>query len=466
MLSRRLCAVTSSAGPFVGPFIGSLALSAGLAHAQADFPALFVSNNGNLEGSITSFAVEPDGALTLVDRLVTGTRPSTSVACGGCNAIRVSLTPDGRFLATMHAPGGSTEDVVVTAVAPDGTLSEVERITASEQGLDIQWINDAVLATATTTFGPGNLLRLYNWDGQDLSLSDAVPSGEFFTDMELHPNGRWLYTNDSFQNTVRLFEILPTGGANNGPSAVLVQTLSIPVFGTQLAVDPSGRFLYAAGGISAGGNAFSGFTIDQTTGELSLIVDGPGAGVFTSPGASPKNFAVVPVDGGPDLLYVGHGTDATVRGFSIDPATGVPTSTGVTFDVGTQGTLRELDAGVLNGENVLFVVDQTDSSDGLEGPYLFDVADAGTLTPGPGSPTPTDGISPEDAEFWPGPSGPQPCSLADLVVPFGFIDLSDVDAFIAAFNVGDALADVAFPFGIVDLSDVDAFIASFLGGCP
>ncbi|MEM1184525.1 MAG: GC-type dockerin domain-anchored protein [Planctomycetota bacterium] len=67
-------------------------------------------------------------------------------------------------------------------------------------------------------------------------------------------------------------------------------------------------------------------------------------------------------------------------------------------------------------------------------------------------------------------SGPAPeptgCNVADLVEPLGIVDLSDVDAFIAAFVIGDAAADIAAPFGVVDLTDVDAFIAAFLAGCP
>ncbi|MEM1183983.1 MAG: PQQ-dependent sugar dehydrogenase [Planctomycetota bacterium] len=58
------------------------------------------------------------------------------------------------------------------------------------------------------------------------------------------------------------------------------------------------------------------------------------------------------------------------------------------------------------------------------------------------------------------------CSVADLAAPCGFLDLSDVDAFIGAFITGDDLADVAAPFGLIDLTDVDSFITSFLNGCP
>jgi len=55
---------------------------------------------------------------------------------------------------------------------------------------------------------------------------------------------------------------------------------------------------------------------------------------------------------------------------------------------------------------------------------------------------------------------------ADLADPFGFLDLSDVDAFIGAFQMSDPIADLVEPFGFFDLSDVDAFIGSFLAGCP
>jgi len=63
-----------------------------------------------------------------------------------------------------------------------------------------------------------------------------------------------------------------------------------------------------------------------------------------------------------------------------------------------------------------------------------------------------------------------PCNPADLAAPQGFLDLADIDAFIAAFATGDPAndptADIAPPFGFLDLSDIDAFIASFTAGCP
>ena len=59
-----------------------------------------------------------------------------------------------------------------------------------------------------------------------------------------------------------------------------------------------------------------------------------------------------------------------------------------------------------------------------------------------------------------------PCGPADLVEPFGLLDLADIGAFVTAFPAMDPLADLAPPFGLLDLADIGAFIGSFTGGCP
>jgi len=61
---------------------------------------------------------------------------------------------------------------------------------------------------------------------------------------------------------------------------------------------------------------------------------------------------------------------------------------------------------------------------------------------------------------------PRWCGLSDFALPFGVLDLADVDAFILNFGSSDPAADLAEPIGVFDLADIDAFITSFLGGCP
>lgn len=416
-----------------------------VASGQAGFPAVFIANEGNLEGSVTSMRVEADGTLSFIDRVITGTRPSTSQPCPGCNPFAISLSPNGRFLATNHASGSPTEHVIVYEVAPDGGLTIAQVITLAEGGLDIEWVRDDLLAVAITDLSGGNELRLYRFDNDFvLTLVDSLPAGSFFTSMAVHPNQRWIYTNDTFATTVRLFEV-------SGESLSFVSSFGLPVSGVALGISPDGNFLYAAGGISAGGNRFAGFAIDGVTGHLVALPGSP----FISPGASPKGFAFT-VDGA--FMYVSHGTDATIRAFSRDVGTGVPTGLPFMFDVGLQGTLQGMDT----LEGLLFALDDSTAIDGLMGAYSFAVAANGSFSPLAGSPFTTQGISPNDIVAWAGPRG---CNAADLAEPYGVLDLADVQAFSAAFVAQDPLADLAPPSGVWDLADVQAFVSAFTAGC-
>ena len=56
-----------------------LALVSSAAFGQATTRAAFVANNGNLEGSVTSFVFDDDGAPVFVQKVITGERPSTTV---------------------------------------------------------------------------------------------------------------------------------------------------------------------------------------------------------------------------------------------------------------------------------------------------------------------------------------------------------------------------------------------------
>jgi 6-phosphogluconolactonase (cycloisomerase 2 family) len=413
--------------------------------AQTDFPAVFVANEGNLEGSVTSMRVEADGSLSFIDRVITGSRSSTSQPCPGCNPYAIDISPNGRFLATNHAAGDLGEQITVYEIAPDGTLAVLEELPLAQGGLTIGWVRDDLLAVAITDLSSNNQLRLYHWEDGILTLVDTEAAGSFFTSMAVHPNGQWIYANDSFANTVRLFEIA-------GENASLVQSLGIPIYGISLEVSPDGRFLFAAGGISGGGNKFAGYAIDPVDGTLSALPGSP----FTSPGASPKGFTFTP-DGG--SLYVSHGTDATIRAFSVDGSTGVPSSLPYMFDVGLQGTLQGMDT--LDG--LLFALDDSSAIDGVTGAYSFAVSGDGSFSPIAGSPFVTQGISPNDVVAWAGPGG---CNDADIAEPFGVLDLADVQGFVSGFLAQDPAADIAPPAGVWDLADVQAFVLAFNSGCP
>ncbi|MHA7814607.1 MAG: GC-type dockerin domain-anchored protein [Phycisphaerales bacterium] len=420
------------------------AACASAAHAQSSTPAIFVANEGNLEGSVTSFLVEADGSLTFVDRVITGSRTSTSQPCAGCNTFAIDITPSGQYLATSHASGSASENFTVYEVGTDASLSVVEVITVPQGGLDLAWVRDDLLAVCITDLSGSNELRLYNWDSvtQNLTLADSDVSGSFLTSLAVHPSGQWVICNDSFANTARVYEVV-------GDQATLNQTIGFGVFGVSLAFSPNGNFAYAAGGISAGGNAFAGFSFDAFSGMLSELPGSP----FTSPGASPKGFAFTP-DG--SIMFVSHGTDATIQSFSLDKS-GVPISLGTSFDVGSQGTLQGMDT--LDGR--LFAMDDSTAFDGVAGAYSLDVDPiTGTLTPVGGVPFATQGISPNDVVAW----DPAAACVADFTGD-GVLDFFDVSAFINAYNAMDPAADLTGD-GVWDFFDVSAFVSAYNLGCP
>jgi len=430
------------------PGICAVSVINGAAFSQTAHPQVFVANDGNLEGSISSMRVFADGSLDLVDRVITGTRTSTSLPCAGCNPFAIDLTPDGRFLATNHASGNAGEQITLVEVIEDGRLIPRATLPLAQGGLDIAWVSDTLLAVAITDLSNGSELRLYHWSRAlfELTETDVDDAGLFMTSMAVHPSGEWIYTNDSFGNVVRQFEIV-------GETATLVDAVPIPVSGVSIEISPDGQNLYAAGGISAGGNAFAGYRIDQTTGGLTEIPGSP----FTSPGASPKGFAITPDSA---YLYVSHGTDATIHGFAIDAETGAPSSLGFSFDVGFQGSLQGMDT----IEGRLYAADESDIFDGLEGLYAFAVdADTGAFPPVPGTPVPTEGVSPSAIVAWGGPA-----CLPDLARD-GSVNFIDINTFLVAFNSQSPIADFFPPGGgdgALNFFDVATFISAFVAGCP
>jgi len=63
-------------------------------------------------------------------------------------------------------------------------------------------------------------------------------------------------------------------------------------------------------------------------------------------------------------------------------------------------------------------------------------------------------------------TGPMGCNAADLALPFGTLDFTDVVAFLTAFGTMDPAADLAPPFGVFDFTDVVSFLTAFGTGCP
>jgi len=407
------------------------ALAATWARAQSTVPAVFCANNGNLEGSVSAFTVNPDGTLAFVNRVITGSRPNINDPCSGCNSYEISLTPSGRYLATIH-PAGADDGVSIYQVAGNASISLVRHqlLDFNHDGpLDVEWLNNDYLAVAASQSSP-DVIDVYQFDpsGPSLTRVNSVSVGtNGLGYLARHPNGKFLYANDSSAKLVRAYEIGPGG------SLTLIDSeASGTPFPLELAVSADGLWLYAGCGISDGGNKIVAMSIAQD-GTLTLLAGSP----FTSPTTSTFN---VHVSDDNAYLIVGHSTSGQVHTFTIDQGTGVPTATGNFFDVGLQGEGQD----VRTLGDYLFIVD---NFNGPTGVYSFTLGAGGTLTQN-GPLTSTQGIAPRSLATW------IPCpTVGDLNCDCR-VNLGDVDPLVLALLDPAAYAS-AYPLCDINQADLN-----------
>ncbi|MBN8646082.1 MAG: hypothetical protein J0L61_12675 [Planctomycetes bacterium] len=425
----------------------SLALFAGSAAAQPAFRAVFVGNNGNLEGSVTTYRVNADNSLSFSSKYVTGSRPSTTVPEPGSNVAAVALRPDGRFLAAIHATENNvTERITMLRVNADGTLSPPAGpgsglFATPDAPLDGEWVDNQFLAVLQTAAGNLFIYR-YNEALNTLTLVSSAPTGGFTSTLAIHPSRRYVITRESTGRTVRAFPVDPATGALGAPSVSGFGQYSLGV-----GVSPDGTRVFGGGGIS--GNVVTAFSFNAITGVLTPTPGAP----FASPGSSPKQVAV---SGDNRFALVAHGTDATVRVLAIDQVTGVLTDTGFSFDVGFQGSLGEV---VTQGAQ-MFVTDRDTINDGVRGTRSFTVNIDGSLTQN-GTMVDSTGVSPSSIQAWAPP--PPPCA-ADINSD-GRTDTADLVLFLSAFgsSVPPGTSGDFDSSGFVDTLDLLVLLGAF--GC-
>ncbi len=332
-------------------------------------PAVFVTNN--VGDSVTSFLINPNGTLNRVAAFPSGDGPQT-----------LSLSPDGNFLAVANGTISTTvEELRIFAVNADATLTLRHTTTVPDSPLDVQWVDNTHLAVTQT--GVANV-RMFEWNaiGPTFTQIDIESTGTFNSRLHYSPNRHVLYANNTGSGPgIRAFSIALDG------QMTLIDNEPVS-FAVHMAATHSENFMYGAGGISGDGNRIYGFSV-APDGSLSSLP----AGSFTSPGESPK---VVTFTQNDTILIAGHGTDATMRTFTID-ASGNLTPTGSFFDVGLQGTLGDLQT----LGDLVFVTDSSSATDGIQGIYSFRVNANGSLSQ-LGTILDTLGARPEYIATWPG----------------------------------------------------------------
>jgi len=433
----------------------ALAALSGTAPGQSADPMVFVGNNGNLLGAVSSMRPGPDGALELVDFLVIDERAPGAPALPGTNVEGIAISPGGRFLATGHATALDPEQLSIIEVKPDGALQLLDTFDVPNAPLGIAWIADDLVAVAESNIG-ASTARLYRYTPGDepgegtLRQTDATGTGTFITNLLADPARRLLFVQDSdFGGSAARVSSYTVG--EDGGLSLLAEAFTAPNFALDMALAPNKEWLYAGGGISGDGQSVLGFTV-TADGDVQTMRGSP----FDSPGDSP---AWVTVTGDSRFVYAGHGRDATVRGFATDSDTGELAALGVSFDVGTQGTLGTVGTLDLPQGRFLYVTDNSTVIDGVSGIYTFAVADDGSIDQ-VGPLADTGATQPDNFVTWTPGDDCRPDLDGD-----GELTLFDFLTFQNLFADGDPRADFDGDGGLT-LFDFLSFQNAFDAGCP
>jgi 6-phosphogluconolactonase len=283
--------------------------------------------NGGTGGAVSAFAIDAKtGALKLLNQVPTR----------GAGPCHLSLDKTGNYVLVANYDGGS---IASFPVHDDGTLGTAAGFVQHsgsgpdkerQEGPHAHWIGTS----------PDNRFAL----AADLGLDQVLvygfdPSKGIFTPMlsgfakvkpgagprhvAFNPNGKFAYVLTEMDSSVTVFSYQAKTGAFTSLQTIstLPKDFSGPKQAAEIAVHPSGKFLYAS---SRGHDSIAVFAINEKKGTLTSL------GQVLTGGQTPRHFAIDPT--GAYLLAENQDSNNIVV-FHIDAATGNLIPTGQTVEV-------------------------------------------------------------------------------------------------------------------------------------
>ncbi len=255
-------------------------------------------------------------------------QPTNSIAIDGLS-VQISAS---------DVAAAGTAAVTVFNPAPGGGSSNALTFTINSGAVDPQSIavDPAGKLAYVASAGCGGYVSMYTINpttGALASIGPPVPTNDEFTDsVTVDPSGKFAYVASSGDvwdidfGSVLTYTINPTTGALTSTSGGITGTgvNGTPELFNSVAVDPSGKFAYAADGGAFPAGSFGGdssvsmYTINSTTGALRSI------GMIAA-GAGPASVAVDPAG---KFAYVTNFDSNNVSMYAIDATTGALASIG------------------------------------------------------------------------------------------------------------------------------------------
>ncbi|MCE9579715.1 MAG: lactonase family protein [Deltaproteobacteria bacterium] len=291
---------------------GTVATAAGPSFLAFDPAARWLVAVNEGADSIESFAIGPDaGTLVRVD----------GASSHGGGPAHVSIDRSGTYALVANYGGGTAAVVPISASGAFATATA----TVSPGANAHEIVTDATNAVAYVPCLGADAIAVYGFDASSGTLTARTPapaaSGAGPRHLALAPDGAHAWVINEKTSTITTYTIGAAGALTAGATvSTRPANASGANTGAEIAVHPSGKWLYAS---NRGDDTIAVFAIGAN-GALTLQASVP------TGGARPRHFAIV-LEG--RALLVANQDSATIVGFHLDAQTGALTSVGKLADV-------------------------------------------------------------------------------------------------------------------------------------
>jgi 6-phosphogluconolactonase len=278
--------------------------------------------NSNNPGGLSAYAIDPHtGALKLINRQLTGGNDATYVCLDQSNRYALVANYEGANIAAFSIkPDRSLGDWTAFVQHAGKSIHPKRQTHAYPHSIIIDPTNRFVLVA---DLGQDKVF-VYRFDESTGILEPNTPAyataaaGSGPRHLKFHPNGRWVYLLNELACTA-------VGYGWDSAKGVLTEFQTISTLPAdfdgkntcaEVEVHPNGNFLYAS---NRGHDSLAVFAIDQASGQLTLVER------VMSGGKSPSNFAFDPTRKW--IVCTNHASDNAVV-FRVDESTGRLTQTG------------------------------------------------------------------------------------------------------------------------------------------
>lgn len=276
-----------------------------------------VGNRADGKGSVAVFAMEKNKPLTFL----------ADVSSGGQGPCHLAIHESSSILAVANYGDGSVSTFLLDAQGLPGEAVSVIRHPGRSVHPQRQTAAHAhgVYFSQKSLFVPDlgiDQVLAYEFDPKSARITPAEPPhaslrpGAGPRHLAIHPHNPWVYVVNELDQTVTHF--IREEHALTAQKSITTLPADFRGINTtaEIEIHPNGRFLYAS---NRGHDSIAAYRIDAETGALESI------GIFSLLVKTPRHFCIAP--GGVMMVVAGQDSDA-LQTFAIDPQSGELKSVG------------------------------------------------------------------------------------------------------------------------------------------